>query len=46
MSMSAETAVMQRLSVLNRFLPVWIIAAMVVGLVLGRIVDGLGDALS
>ena len=37
---------MRRLSVLNRFLPVWIIAAMAVGLVLGRAVDGLDDALS
>ncbi|MGA8846948.1 MAG: ACR3 family arsenite efflux transporter [Nocardioides sp.] len=41
-----EAAVMQRLSVLDRFLPVWIIAAMAFGLVLGRSVDGLDEALS
>ncbi|MFA6300419.1 MAG: ACR3 family arsenite efflux transporter [Nocardioides sp.] len=41
-----ETAVLQRLSTLDRFLPVWIGLAMVVGLVLGRTVDGLDDALS
>ena len=34
-----------RLSTLDRFLPVWIGAAMVAGLLLGRIVPGLGDAL-
>ncbi|MBF4161041.1 ACR3 family arsenite efflux transporter [Nocardioides sp. CBS4Y-1] len=37
---------MQRLSTLDRFLPVWIIAAMVIGLALGRLVPGLDDALS
>ncbi|GAB3452242.1 ACR3 family arsenite efflux transporter [Kineococcus endophyticus] len=31
---------------LDRFLPVWIIAAMAVGLLLGRLVPGLDDALS
>jgi arsenite transporter len=41
-----DAAVLQRLSVLDRFLPVWIVAAMVAGLVLGRAVDGLDDALS
>ena len=41
-----EAAVIQRLSVLDRFLPVWIIAAMALGLILGRTVDGLDDALS
>jgi ACR3 family arsenite transporter len=41
-----EGAVLQRLSTLDRFLPVWIVAAMVLGLVLGRTVDGLDDALS
>jgi ACR3 family arsenite transporter len=34
-----------RLSRLDRFLPVWILVAMAVGLVLGRVVDGLDDAL-
>jgi arsenite transporter len=34
------------LSTLDRFLPVWIGAAMVVGLLLGRLVPGLGGALS
>ena len=34
-----------RLSTLDRFLPVWIGAAMVVGLLLGRVVPRLGDAL-
>ncbi|MGY1692449.1 ACR3 family arsenite efflux transporter [Geodermatophilus sp. SYSU D01105] len=38
--------VLQRLSVLDRFLPVWIIAAMAAGLLLGRWVPGLDDALS
>ncbi|WP_127481279.1 ACR3 family arsenite efflux transporter [Nocardioides pantholopis] len=41
-----DAAVLQRLSVLDRFLPVWILAAMVAGLVLGRTVEGLDDALS
>ena len=41
-----EAAVLQRLSTLDRFLPVWIIAAMAVGLLLGRLVTGLDDALS
>ena len=35
-----------RLSTLDRFLPVWIIAAMVTGLLLGRLVPSLDDALS
>ncbi|HHU11360.1 MAG TPA: ACR3 family arsenite efflux transporter [Intrasporangiaceae bacterium] len=34
------------MSLLDRWLPVWIIAAMVAGLILGRIVPGLGTALS
>ena len=41
-----DAAVLQRLSTLDRFLPLWIGAAMVLGLVLGRLVPGLDDALS
>ena len=41
-----DTAVLHRLSTLDRFLPVWIGLAMVLGLVLGRLVPGLDDALS
>ena len=43
---AADTgAVVAKLSTLDRFLPVWIVAAMVVGLLLGRLVPGLDDAL-
>lgn len=42
---AAETDVIGGLSRLDRFLPVWIVVAMVVGLVLGRTIDGLDDAL-
>ncbi|MGY1742049.1 MULTISPECIES: ACR3 family arsenite efflux transporter [unclassified Blastococcus] len=42
---SAEAPVLQRLSTLDRFLPVWILAAMAGGLLLGRLVPGLDDAL-
>ncbi|WP_030013216.1 ACR3 family arsenite efflux transporter [Curtobacterium sp. S6] len=35
-----------RLSTLDRFLPVWIITAMLGGLVLGKVVPGLNEALS
>jgi ACR3 family arsenite transporter len=41
-----DAVVVQRLSTLDRFLPVWILAAMVVGLALGRAVPGLDRALS
>jgi arsenite transporter len=41
----AEAPVLARLSPLDRFLPVWIIAAMAAGLLLGRLVPGLDDAL-
>jgi ACR3 family arsenite transporter len=41
-----EAPVLQRLSTLDRFLPVWIVAAMAAGLLLGRWVPGLDDALS
>ena len=40
-----EAGVVAKLSTLDRFLPVWIIAAMVVGLVGGRLIPGLGAAL-
>jgi ACR3 family arsenite transporter len=38
--------VLGRLSTLDRFLPVWIVAAMALGLLLGRLVPGLDDALA
>jgi ACR3 family arsenite transporter len=43
---AAEGPVVARLSALDRFLPAWILAAMAVGLGLGRAVPGLNDALS
>jgi ACR3 family arsenite transporter len=41
----SEEAVLARLSVLDRFLPVWILAAMALGLGLGRLFPDLNDAL-
>jgi ACR3 family arsenite transporter len=42
----AATAVVGKLSALDRLLPVWILAAMALGLGLGRAIPGLNDALS
>ena len=42
---TAEAPVLERLSLLDRFLPVWIGAAMVAGLLLGRLIPELNDAL-
>ena len=41
-----KSHVAARLSTLDRFLPVWIGAAMGLGLLLGRLVPGLGNAIS
>ncbi|GAA3624975.1 ACR3 family arsenite efflux transporter [Streptomyces chitinivorans] len=43
---SGEGGIVARLSTLDRFLAVWILAAMAAGLGLGRLVPGLNDALS
>ncbi len=40
-----ETAVVARLSAVDRLLPMWIALAMVAGLLLGRLIPGLNDAL-
>jgi ACR3 family arsenite transporter len=42
---SVGAPVLARLSKLDRFLPVWIVAAMAFGLVLGRVVPSFSDAL-
>ena len=41
----SDGTVLLQLSTLDRFLPVWIFPAMGLGLVLGRLVPGLDDAL-
>ena len=48
MSTTTDTdgAVVGKLSTLDRYLPVWIGVAMVVGLLLGRLIPGMNDALS
>ncbi|QIS20939.1 ACR3 family arsenite efflux transporter [Nocardia terpenica] len=43
---SDPPVVVGKLSTLDRFLPVWIGVAMVAGLLLGRVIPGLGDGLS
>ena len=40
-----DTPVLRRLSTLDRFLPLWIVGAMALGLLLGRLFPGLDDAL-
>ncbi|MFB7654012.1 MULTISPECIES: ACR3 family arsenite efflux transporter [unclassified Streptomyces] len=46
MSDRANAPVVARLSFVDRYLAVWILAAMAAGLGLGRLVPGLGDALA
>ncbi len=45
-SQPENQAIASKLSTLDRYLPVWIGAAMLAGLILGRLVPGLGSALS
>ncbi|MET9871649.1 arsenical-resistance protein, partial [Streptomyces sp. NPDC006386] len=45
-SPTEESSVVAKLSTLDRFLAVWILAAMAVGLGLGRAIPGLNDALA
>jgi arsenical-resistance protein len=45
-SPGGDQAVVSRLSVLNKFLPAWIGAAMAAGLLFGRLVPGLNSALN
>jgi len=44
-STDLDTPVLARLSTLDRFLPVWIVAAMALGIALGRVFTGLDDTL-
>nr|WP_040718824.1 ACR3 family arsenite efflux transporter [Nocardia veterana] len=46
MTVTESGAVVGKLSTLDRFLPIWIGAAMAAGLLLGRFLPGLGDVLS
>ncbi|MBU3706298.1 MAG: arsenical-resistance protein, partial [Mycobacterium sp.] len=46
MAVAHDDGVVARLSTLDRFLPVWIGIAMTAGLMLGRLVPGLGDVVS
>uniref|UniRef100_UPI003D799470 arsenic resistance protein n=1 Tax=Nocardia carnea TaxID=37328 RepID=UPI003D799470 len=46
MSTGTAPGVVGGLSTLDRFLPVWIGTAMVAGLLLGRLIPGLGDSLA